>query len=165
MDFLPKEPVFDDSLYSEQMHDALSDEAKKARSMMKAPRAKFDRLRFLDAMQEAYEQLGGVNRLTLWADRNYTEFVRLFSKTIPQTQLLDIQGKMQMQILPALPPSPLDGDYIDATPEPRRDEKVLHQEVHGQSGGSPQLSGPEAEVRSLSKHVQTKTSGETPEGA
>lgn len=117
MDYLPKNPVFDDTLYSEQMHEVLSDEAKKARSMVKAPRAKFDRYRFLDAMAEAYEQLGGVNRLTLWGDKNYTEFVRLFARTIPQTQMIDLQAKLDMRILPALAPSPLDDDVIDVTPE------------------------------------------------
>lgn len=60
--------------------------------------------------------MGGVRRLTLWADRNLTEFYKLYAKTIPQAQLLDIQQKLSMQILPALPPSPLDGDYTDITP-------------------------------------------------
>lgn len=117
MEFLPKNPVFDDELYSEQMHGALSDTAKLARSIQNPPRKRFDRQLFLEAMQEAYEQIGGVRRLTLWADKNETEFFRLFAKTIPQAQLLDIQGKFQMQILPALPMSPLDDDVIDTTPE------------------------------------------------
>jgi len=121
MDFLPKDPIFDDTLYSEQMHDALSDTAKLARSIQNPPRKRFDRLMFLDAMAEAYEQIGGVRRLTLWADKNTTEFYRLFKATIPQAQLLEIQGKMQMQILPALGPSPLD-DYIDVTPEKQQEK-------------------------------------------
>lgn len=127
MDFLPKDPIFDDTLYSEQMHDALSDTAKLARSIQNPPRRKFDRLIFLDSMVEAFEQIGGVRRLTLWADKNPTEFYRLLKATIPQTQLLDIQAKMQMQILPALGPSPLD-DYIDVTPEKSDNERIENQD-------------------------------------
>lgn len=119
-------PQFDDTLYTEQMHEALSDDAKLARSMQNPPRRRFDRSKFLDAMDEAYEQVGGVRRLTLWADKNYTEFVRLMRATIPQAQLLELTGKMQMQILPALPPSPLDGDYTDVTPVPKEIENATN---------------------------------------
>lgn len=122
MDFLPDKPVFDDTLYSEQMHEVLSDEGKKARACMAAPRRKFDRQKFLDAMDEAFDQIGGVARLTIWADKNPTEFYRLMKATIPQAQLLDIQAKMQMQILPALAPSPLD-DYEDAVEVPKQLEQ------------------------------------------
>jgi hypothetical protein len=160
MDFLPKEPVFDDTLYSEQMHEALSDTAKLARSIQNPPRRKFERQVFLDAMAEAFEQIGGVRRLTLWADKNETEFFRLMKSTIPQAQLLDIQGKMQMQILPALPPSPLDGDYIDATPEPGRNPEALREPIHGEQGGSLQLSGPSSEGGGRIQHVPPKASGE-----
>lgn len=159
MEFLPKSPVFDDSLYSEQMHDALSDTAKLARSIQSPPRRKFDRQIFLDAMAEAFEQIGGVRRLTLWADKNETEFYRLMKSTIPQAQLLDIQAKMSMQILPALPPSALDGDYIDATPEPRRETESLCEPFHGEQGGSIQLSGPETESSGRVQHVSPKASG------
>lgn len=134
MDFLPKDPIFDDTLYSEQMHDALSDTAKLARSIQNPPRRKFDRLLFLDSMVEAFEQIGGVRRLTLWADKNPTEFYRLLKATIPQTQLLDIQGKMQMQILPALAPSPLDEGYEDAIPHEGRETGELRQSLPDLSG-------------------------------
>lgn len=127
MEFLPKEPVFDDQLYSEQMHEILSAEGQKARAVMQAPRRKFDRQRFLDAMSEAFEQIGGVARLTIWADKNPTEFYRLMKATIPQAQLLDIQGRMSMQILPALGPSPLDEDVIDVTPE-KTNERIENQD-------------------------------------
>lgn len=139
MDFLPDKPIFDDSLYSEQMHNMLSDDAKLTRSIANPPRKRFDRNIFLEAMGEAFEQCGGVRRLTLWADRNYTEFMRLFSKTIPQASLLDIQAKMQMQILPALPPSPLDGDWTDAdttnsqTPAIDRDLREQSADVGGET--------------------------------
>lgn len=117
MDFLPVKPIFDDELYSEQMDSVLSDMAKKAKAVMQAPRRKFDRDKFLCAMDEAFELIGGVPRLAMWADANPTEFYRLYGKTLPQTNLIDLAAKMQMQILPALPRGPLD-EVIDVTPEP-----------------------------------------------
>lgn len=140
MEFLPKEPVFDDELYSEQMHTILSDEGKKARAVMQAPRRKFDRQRFLDAMSEAFEQIGGVARLTLWADKNPTEFYRLMKATIPQAQLLDIQAKMQMQILPALAPSPLDEGYEDAIPHEGGESEQIRKSLPDLSGGQDEFS-------------------------
>lgn len=119
MDFLPTEPIWDPDLYTEQMSTVLSDLAKRCNGVLVAPRRKFDRDRFLSAMAEAFEVIGGVPRLALWADQNPTEFYKLMGKTIPQASLLDIQGKMQMQILPALPMSALDDEPIDVTPEKR----------------------------------------------
>lgn len=119
MDFLPQEQIWDPELYSEQMDGVLSEQSKKAKGVLLAPRRKFDRQRFLDAMAEAFESIGGVTRLAMWADANPTEFYKLMGKTIPQANLLDIQGKFQMQILPAMPPSALDEEPIDITPEKR----------------------------------------------
>lgn len=116
MDNLPSVPDFDADMYSAQMDSVLSDLARTCKTVVQAPRKKFDRDKFVSAMAEAFELIGGVPRLAIWADANQTEFYRLYSKTIPQASLLDIQGKMQMQILPALPPSALD-EYIDVTPE------------------------------------------------
>jgi hypothetical protein len=116
MDFLPAKPIFDEVLYSEQMDSVLSETARKTKAVLQPPRKKFDREKFLCAIDEAFELIGGVPRLALWADQNPTEFYRLYGKTLPQTNLIDLAAKMQMQILPALPPSALD-EPIDITPE------------------------------------------------
>lgn len=122
MDFLPAEPIWDNDLYTEQMAMVLSEHARKANQVLQAPRKKFERERFMSAMAEAFEAIGGVTRFSMWADANPTEFYKLMGKTIPQASLLDIQGKMQMQILPALPMSALDAEPIDVTPEKRNAE-------------------------------------------
>lgn len=116
MDNLPQTPDFDVEFYSAQMDNVLSDIARTCKTVIQAPKKKFERDKFVGAMQEAFELIGGVPRLAYWADANPTEFYRLYSKTIPQASLLDIQGKMQMQILPAIGRSGLD-DPIDITPE------------------------------------------------
>jgi hypothetical protein len=104
MDFLPSKPEFDPILYSEEMDSVLGEMSRKCRAVTQAPRRKFDRDKFLSAMDEAFELIGGVPRLAHWADQNPTEFFRLMGKTIPQANLMDIQAKMSMQILPALAP-------------------------------------------------------------
>jgi len=38
-----------------------------------------------EAMQQAFEIIGGVPRLALWADRNPDKFYPLFARMIPQT--------------------------------------------------------------------------------
>lgn len=120
MEFLPAKPIFDDVLYSEQMDSVLSETARRTKAVLQAPRKKFDRERFLCAMGEAFELIGGVPRLALWADQNPGQFYQLFGKTLPQTNMVDIMAKMQMQILPALPRSPLDGDdIIDIPKDPK----------------------------------------------
>lgn len=114
MDFLPAKPNFDEILYSEQMDTVLSDLAKQCKLVAQAPRKKFDREKFLSAIDEAFELIGGVPRFAHWADNNPTEFYKLCGKTIPQAAMLDVMGKLTHQILPALPPSPLDGEWTDA---------------------------------------------------
>lgn len=41
--------------------------------------------RAAEAMQQAFELIGGVPRLALWADRNPDKFYPLFARMIPQT--------------------------------------------------------------------------------
>lgn len=119
MDLVPSPTEYDPTLYSEQMDVMLSEMAKTTRLMIAPPKRKFDRERFLGAVMEAFEQIGGVSRFTIWADRNPDEFYKICTKTIPQATMLDIMGKLQFSIQPALPPSPLDGDdVIDVVPSP-----------------------------------------------
>lgn len=160
MEFLPKSPIFDEFLYSEQMHELLSDDAKAARAIANPPRRRFDRQKFLDAMDEAFDVIGGVRRLSIWADKNPTEFFKLMGKTIPQAQLLDIQAKMAMQIIPPLPPSPLDGEIYDAVSHQGGVTEPLRESLHGERGGAPILPGPEAASGGGVQHVPPKASGE-----
>ena len=46
------------------------------------------------AFEQAFELIGGVPRLALWADRNPSKFYAMFSKMIPST----VQGKVQQDI-------------------------------------------------------------------
>lgn len=57
-----------------------------------------------NAFHTAFELIGGVPRMALWADQNQTEFYKLFSRLLPQQ--IDAKANVVMQI--TVPPSKLD---------------------------------------------------------
>lgn len=60
--------------------------------------------RAAEAMQQAFELIGGVPRLALWADRNPDKFYPLFARMIPQT------------VAPVLPESTTSKHRLDDMP-------------------------------------------------
>lgn len=101
------------------MGETLTEMANSGKSMLRLPKRPFERQRVLQAIDEAFELIGGVPALAYWGAHNRTEFYKLWGKTIPQSNVLDVMGKMEHHILPALPPSPL-----DELPPPIQGEKV-----------------------------------------
>lgn len=47
-----------------------------------------------DAFQQAFDLIGGIPRLALWADRNPSAFFTLYSKLIPSTVKADVTAKI-----------------------------------------------------------------------
>lgn len=45
------------------------------------------------ALEEAFERMGGVPKLTEWADENPTEFYKLYAKLLP----VHLQGEIKVQ--------------------------------------------------------------------
>jgi hypothetical protein len=50
------------------------------------------------AFQQAFELIGGVPRLALWADRNPDKFYPLYSKLVPQTAELEVRGEFKFDV-------------------------------------------------------------------
>ena len=67
----------------------------------------FNRSDVVGAFQQAFEVIGGVNRLTLWANQNPKEFYQLYSKLMPATSYNFNEGTLRT-IHHALPPTALD---------------------------------------------------------
>jgi hypothetical protein len=73
------------------------------------------------AFEQAFELIGGVPRLALWADRNPSKFYAMFSKMIPATVQGNIQKDIKVTIAWASPQrlsyqhTP-QGDVVDAVP-------------------------------------------------
>lgn len=113
-EIVPREPDFDDRVleYSDQLSDLLSDFAKATRSINRIPKKSGQRERFLQAMAEAFEIVGGVPRLALWADKNYGEFAKILGKQVPGLvqNAIAVKTTGNVTIVSAIPPSFLDDE-------------------------------------------------------
>ena len=58
---------------------------------------------------EVFERLGGVPRMEEWANANYTDFMRIFSKMAPRPMNNDASTQIEINVHPLLGRSPLDG--------------------------------------------------------
>jgi hypothetical protein len=67
----------------------------------------FNRADVVMAFQRAFLQIGGVQRLAIWANANPDKFFPLYARMAPSTSL-QIGDNAQIQIVHALPPTPLD---------------------------------------------------------
>jgi hypothetical protein len=117
MDIIPTDPALKQFVSDEkfgQMGEVFQELADSGKSLTRLPRREFSRRRVLEAIDEAFELIGGVPRLAMWGHVNPTEFYKIWAKTIPAASQMEIMGKVQHIIRPALPRSPLDGEEEDA---------------------------------------------------
>lgn len=71
-----------------------------------------------DAFQAAFDLIGGIPRLALWADKNPTQFFALYSKLIPSSVKTELSGTIKIDA-PWMNPNRLnyrDQNVIDVTP-------------------------------------------------
>lgn len=118
MDIVPKDTQFEESVdkYVSDLLPFLSEAALECTAINRKPKGS-KASRFVDATLETFEIIGGVARFALWADSNpeafYTKNVAK-AASIAQNQI-NFNGPTQINIIPALPRSPLDGpDTQDA---------------------------------------------------
>lgn len=117
MEIIPSDPALKQFVSDEQfgqMGEVFQELAESGKSLTRLPQRPFSRRRVLEALDEAFELIGGVPRLAIWAHNNTTEFYKIYSKTIPAASQMEIMGKVQHIIRPALPRSPLDGEFDEA---------------------------------------------------
>lgn len=117
MDIIPTDPTLKQFVSDEkfgQMGEVFKELADSGKSLTRLPRREFSRRRVLEAIDEAFELIGGVPRLAMWGHVNPTEFYKIWAKTIPAASQMEVMGKIQHVIRPALPRSPLDGEVEDA---------------------------------------------------
>jgi len=86
----------------------------------------FSRHQVVDAFQQAFEMIGGVQRLVLWAHENPGDFFRLYAKLLPATTVsLGDSGKYE--IVHSIAPTALDNHaIIDATIESMTPAQITH---------------------------------------
>jgi len=73
-----------------------------------------------NAVYDAFDLIGGVPRLAVWADENPGEF---FTKLLPRTMQSHQQTEHsgEIRIISAIPRTVLDGEFHDVTPAPSDD--------------------------------------------
>lgn len=64
-----------------------------------------------EAFQTAFDLIGGIPRLALWADKNEDQFFSLYSKLVPATVKAEVAGKIVIEA-PWMSPNRL--NYRDA---------------------------------------------------
>jgi hypothetical protein len=73
----------------------------------------FSRADVVSALHRAFHMTGGVERLTLWANANYGDFIKVYAKLLPATTV-NIGEVTQLKIVHAIPPTALDKHEIPA---------------------------------------------------
>jgi len=68
----------------------------------------FTRKDVVNAFQSAFELVGGVPRLALWANENYTEFTKLYARLLPSQSSSALGESNVLRIEMAIAPSALD---------------------------------------------------------
>ncbi len=80
-------PVEDEVIVVNDWESNLNTLASAPGTTIRVPRSKnLKRDQVVAAFQNAFELVGGVPRLALWADENQTEFYRLYAKLMPKQQ-------------------------------------------------------------------------------
>ncbi len=113
----PSVPPVEESNWSPELDQFLSEQALKAKPFNK-PRKMSDKNRFVLAMAEAFDIIGGVPRLALWADKNEDKFFSLYGKSIPGViAQTNITATGPVTIVSPVGRSKLDDDVIDGEVE------------------------------------------------
>lgn len=108
---IPEDPALQQFISKdeyESMDNTFQELASSGKNLTRLPQKKFDRDRIVEAFQEAFELVGGVPRLALYAHNNYGEFLKIYGKLLPAANMLQHTGQMEITIKPALSRSKLD---------------------------------------------------------
>lgn len=74
----------------------------------KVARVRVERERVAQSVVNVFEGIGGEERMRVWADANYTEFMKIYAKLLP-SQTKDLQEPDNtLKIQHRLPPTKLD---------------------------------------------------------
>ena len=92
----------------EAMNETLVSLADASERMPVRIRREFDRKRVAEAFESAFEMIGGVQRLAVWAHENPTEFFKLFGRMLPTGTQVDLNASGEIIYKHVLPPSKLD---------------------------------------------------------
>jgi len=104
VEFIPAEEYTEEL---RQMGETLSALSENSRQNVVIPRV-LGRKRVTQAFMEAFEVVGGVNRLAYWAHENYGEFIKLHAKLLPGSSQKLLDESEERVIKHVIPPTELD---------------------------------------------------------
>ena len=90
----------------------------KVPAKLRATPAEFSRVNVVNDVQRAFELIGGVDRLTLWANAHPKEFfTQIYTKLLPSTSLNISGDNTKIEIIHAIPATDLDrhGEAVEIT--------------------------------------------------
>jgi hypothetical protein len=71
-------------------------------------RGALSRAAVVQAFNDAFQQIGGVSRLSLWADAHPDEFFKLYARLLPPSSHPELDDKKDVKVIHVLPPTALD---------------------------------------------------------
>ena len=109
---LPSKPPLEGELEEEQQTLYLNMEPLQRIADGKAIRVPknphFSRKDVVSAFQSSFELVGGIPRLALWANDNYSEFAKLYARLLPSQASSSLGEANVLRIEMAIKPGPLD---------------------------------------------------------
>lgn len=72
-------------------------------------KGKLTREKVVEEFNAAFEQIGGISRLALWADTHPEEFFKLYARLLPAASHPDLDSNREFIVRHVLPPTLLDG--------------------------------------------------------
>jgi|SRR3990172_8449200 len=93
--------------YDKKAYEIVASHAEKELPQLKRSRDGFSRNDVVNAFARAFEMIGGVQRLAIWADANPDKFYPLYSRLLPAATI-QIGNAKQVNIVHSLAPTNLD---------------------------------------------------------
>lgn len=102
VEFIPRE------VYEQEMKDTLSELAQSTKGLKIPQSGDLSRKRVVQAFLDAFEMIGGMPRLAVWANENPTDFYKLYARLLPSQASQALGESNELVIKHILPKGPLD---------------------------------------------------------
>jgi hypothetical protein len=102
VEFIPREE------YERQMEETFSELSRYTQKLPVPRDAKISRKDVVLAFQNAFELIGGIPRLAVWANENPTDFYKLYARLLPSQASEALGEENVMKVIHVLPRTPLD---------------------------------------------------------
>lgn len=104
VEFIPREQ------YEAQMHETLKALGESTKSLrLPTGDGALSRKRVVQAFLDAFEMIGGMPRLAVWANENPGDFYKLYARLLPSQASQALGEENVMRVIHVLPRGPLDG--------------------------------------------------------